>query len=132
MTKKEERFAIKNKYGGKCAYCGEELPESGWHVDHKEPVYRQTLYDYETGKRKQAGMYCDHNDTFENKIPACASCNINKHQLSVEQFRKLIEGFIHSMNERMVQYKLAKRYGLITETGNKVVFYFEKCEAAST
>ena len=51
--------------------------------------------------------------------------NINKHSMSLEEFRSLIGGFINSLNQRMVQYKIAKRYGLIKETGIKVRFYFE-------
>ena len=124
MTKKEERELLFNKYGGKCAYCGEELPEKGWHADHIEAIRRN--------KRKwESGMQKPHLDIIENKNPSCASCNINKHKMTIEQFRKQIEGFVNSMNERMTQYKLAKRYGLVTETGIKVEFWFEKYEKNS-
>ena len=34
MASKKEREIIKNKFGGKCAYCGEDLPGRGWHVKH--------------------------------------------------------------------------------------------------
>ena len=61
----------------------------------------------------------------DNQIPACASCNINKHSMSLEEFRKLISGFMKHLNELNTQYKIAKRYGLIQETVKPIVFYFE-------
>ena len=39
LTKKQ-REQIFNKFGGKCAYCGCELPIR-WHADHIEPIYRE-------------------------------------------------------------------------------------------
>jgi hypothetical protein len=62
----------------------------------------------------------------ENQMPACASCNINKHSLSLEEFRSLIEGFMKHLNGVNTQYKIAKRYGLIKEDIKPVVFYFEQ------
>ena len=62
----------------------------------------------------------------DNQMPACASCNINKHSMDLEDFRKLIAGFITSLNRDSVQYKIAKRYGLLKETIKPIVFYFEK------
>lgn len=66
------------------------------------------------------------NDCMDNYTPACASCNINKHGDSVEGFRNSIIGYMKHLNEISTQYKLAKRFNLIQETGNEVVFYFEK------
>jgi 5-methylcytosine-specific restriction endonuclease McrA len=124
MNKKDERIAIKNKFGGRCAYCGELLPDKGWHVDHVKPVIR-------TGYKPEP-MYCKENDNYDNKYPACASCNINKHQLSIEEFRRMIKNFTRTMNERLVQYRIAKKYNLIKETGEPVVFYFEKFNSGET
>lgn len=44
---------------------------------------------------------------------------------AIEGFRNLIHGFVNSLNRDSVQYKVAKRYGLIRETGIEVKFYFE-------
>lgn len=46
--------------------------------------------------------------------------------MSLEDFRKLITGFMKHLNEVSTQYKIAKRYGLVKETEIKVEFYFEK------
>lgn len=61
----------------------------------------------------------------ENQMPACASCNINKHSNTLEDFRILIQGFRKHLNEINTQYKISKRYGLVVEVEKPVVFYFE-------
>jgi len=150
MTKKQQRELIYNKYGGLCAYCGTELLK-GWHVDEIEPVRRNRKYinagwfhketklakqpherasgnpDFEWKEGRYIADGCMHPERFniDNQMPACASCNINKHSGSLEEFRKLIEGFIKHLNELNTQYKIAKRYGLVVENVKPVVFYFE-------
>ncbi len=113
MTKKERQIVF-DKYGGKCAYCGCEL-QSGWHVDHLESIQRY----------KHGGCINKHLDCIDNMMPSCPSCNINKHGDSIEQFRLNIKGYLNSLNLRMVQYKMVKKYGLVEETNKPVTFYFE-------
>jgi len=122
---KKNREIIKQKFGGKCAYCGCEL-KKGWHVDELEPVRRNFTYDKNKGTFKATGD-CLHPERFNinNQMPSCQSCNINKHSLSLEEFRNLIVGFINSLNRDSTQYKIAKRYGLVQETNKPVIFYFE-------
>lgn len=151
---KTDRQKVFDKYGGRCAYCGCEL-QKGWHVDEIEPVRRRyktikghwqlpdgttvanNSFTEEEGvergikwrnERTVPDGY-DHPERLhiDNQNPACASCNINKHSDSLEGFRALISGFINSLNRDSVQYKIAKRYGLILETGIEVKFYFETC-----
>jgi len=52
--------------------------------------------------------------------------------MSIEEFRKLVGGFIKSLNRDSTQYKIAKRYGFIVEVEKKVVFYFETFVSSST
>lgn len=129
------RQKIYNKYNGKCAYCGCEL-QKGWHVDEIEPVRRGWEYvKDENGERIWDKEKRDwkiknnvmHPERFniDNQNPSCASCNINKHSYSLEEFRSLIGGFMKHLNERNTQYKIAKRYGLVQETNKEVKFYFE-------
>ncbi len=113
---KQIRENIKNKYGGKCAYCGCDLPKS-WHIDHIKPIVRNL---------KGNGCERPENHNVENLNPSCPSCNIVKGSLSLESFRKKISGFVTSLNRDSTQYKFAKRYGLIKETNKEVKFYFEK------
>ncbi len=118
MTKKERQL-IFEKYNGRCAYCGSMLTR-GWHVDHLKPIRRKK---YNKGECRYPEREC-----IDNFMPACASCNINKHALKLEDFRQLVAGFMKHLNERNTQYKIAKRYGLVIEQENTVVFYFEKCK----
>ncbi len=46
--------------------------------------------------------------------------------MKLEDFRQLVAGFMKHLNERNTQYKIAKRYGLVTEQLKPVVFYFEQ------
>lgn len=50
LTKKQ-RAELRMKFGGRCAYCGCELPEKGWHADHVEAALRK----WEFGERQSNG-----------------------------------------------------------------------------
>lgn len=133
---KSDRLKVFNKFSGRCAYCGCEL-EKGWHVDEFLPVKRihATLPAYNNGKKwvpakmVWTGKY-DHPERMhiDNQMPACPSCNINKHSMSIEEFRGLIGGFMKHLNNVSVQYKIAKRFGLVQETMIEVKFYYENFE----
>lgn len=150
----EIRQKIFDKYGGRCAYCGCELKD-GWHVDEIEPVRRRNKtipagwYKNGVAVPKTDWQYLSEQDivdaglawkdarhvfdrydhperlTIENQNPACASCNINKHSESLENFRASIKKYVESLNLYSTQYKIAKRYGLVAETNAEVKFYFE-------
>ena len=126
MSKKKDREITRMKFGGRCAYCGDKL-QKVFHVDELLPVRRNF-------KRSEDGLRWIHDGTcihperlhIDNQMPSCPSCNINKHSDSLEMFRARISGFIVSLNRDSVQYKVAKRYGLIKEVKKPVIFYFEK------
>ena len=118
MTK-NQRQLIFDKYDGKCAYCGCVLVKV-WHVDHLKPIRRKK---YKKGECRYPQREC-----MDNCMPACASCNINKHAMKLEQYRQLVEGFMKHLNERNTQYKIAKRFGLVVEQVKPVIFYFEQIE----
>ncbi len=125
MASKKDREIIFKKFDGKCAYCGCEL-QKGWHVDELLPCRRNFKYD-EIRHYVWDGTY-EHPERLhiDNQMPSCPSCNINKHSDTIEEFRHLIENFINSLNRDSTQYKIAKRYGLISENPRPVVFYFEQ------
>jgi 5-methylcytosine-specific restriction endonuclease McrA len=122
---KKDRQKVFDKFGGKCAYCGCELVK-GWHVDEILPCKRNMKYDKGKYNFIHDGTYqYPERLHIDNQYPSCASCNINKHSMSLENFRNLISGFMKHLNEINTQYKIAKRYGLIEETGKEIKFYFE-------
>lgn len=133
MTKKDRQIVF-DKYDGHCAYCGCIL-EKGWHVDHLEPCRRivstemveqpEGVYPRYKWVDKLAGYSNPDANHIDNYMPSCPSCNINKHSDTIEGFRMLIQGFKKHLNEISTQYKISKRYGLVTETDKPVIFYFE-------
>ena len=126
MPLTKRRRAIWDKSGGRCWYCGCPLSEKGWHADHVEPIERKLQYQFGKGLFTTDECRRPDRDTEGNLVPTCASCNIQKGSLSVEEFRYKLEHFIVSLNRDHTQYAVAKRYGLIEETGNHVTFWFEK------
>lgn len=132
--KKHDRKIVFDKFGGKCAYCGCDL-EKGWHVDHVEPCRRlvttemieqpEGVFPRYKFTDKLVGYSNPDANHIDNYMPSCPSCNINKHSDTIEQFRKNIQGYLNSLNARMVQYKMVKKYGLVIETNIPVKFYFE-------
>jgi hypothetical protein len=119
------REQIFNKFGGRCAYCGEEL-RKGWHVDHIAAIKRDSKWNMDKKRFEQTGT-CrkPEHENIENYNPSCASCNIQKNSYSVEQFRINIQQFVNSLNTNSTQYKFTKRYGLVKEINKEVIFYFE-------
>jgi len=106
---KEQRFAVKAKCNGKCAYCGIELGDK-FHVDHVNAFYR--------------GGKCE----MANFMPACAKCNNYKLTSNIEEFRGLISRQLELAHRNSVNYRTALRFGLILEVNNPVTFYFETLE----
>jgi hypothetical protein len=125
---KTQREQLRMKFGGKCAYCGCDLPER-WHADHVEAVQRKLDYVRGKGFVATSEMYRPQNDRIENMMPSCPPCNISKHSMSLESWRGWLAGHVNSLNAFHPIYRLAKAYGLIQETGNPVVFYFERISA---
>lgn len=112
---KNERMLILLKYGGKCAYCGEELINGKFHVDHIVPVIRNN----------NGTMKHPENNILDNYNPSCPSCNIQKNSFTIEKFRENIKNFISSLNKYSTQYKFAKKYNLVKENDIDVKFYYE-------
>lgn len=132
LTKKQ-RAILREKFGGKCAYCGCELPEKGWHADHVEAALRK----WEFGERKANGVrrtiatgefWKPENDSIENQFPACAPCNLFKATFSLEVFREEIAKQVDRAREYSVNFRTAERFGLIESVDKSVVFWFEKFE----
>lgn len=122
-----KRQAIFDKYNGHCAYCGCKL--KSWQADHLIP--RSDFIWHLKNKRVPAFLShlsegdCDHID---NMMPACGSCNNYKSVHSLEDFRNQLGLLVTRLNSTFNQYKIAKRFGLVVESGIKVTFYFETQE----
>lgn len=124
---KAQRETVRQMFGGRCAYCGEPLPDR-WHVDHVEPVHRKFVF--KEGRTVTTGeMFRPENDTVANFMPSCPPCNISKHSMTLDVWRGWLAGHVKSLNAYHPIYRLAKRYGLVHETGSCITFYFERALA---
>ena len=127
LTKKQ-REDLFNKYGGRCAYCGEPLADR-WHADHVEPIWRLHEWVRGVGFKPTGEALRPEKDTPENLLPACPPCNINKGGDSLEAWRESLANSPLTLRRDAPIYKHAVRFGLIQETALPVIFYFEKLDA---
>lgn len=109
---KAERARIAARTNYRCSYCGADLGER-WHLDHIEPLRRD-------------GHALSGGDGDDNIRASCGPCNRLKSVFSVEEFRALISRQVAAARRDSAAYRTALRYGLITETGAAVRFYFEE------
>lgn len=114
---KVQRESLRMKFGGKCAYCGCDLPER-WHADHLEAVYREWW-------KPNGGMEKPENDTIENMMPSCPPCNIDKHAGTLEGWRAKLSRTLDVLNKNQPTYRHAVRFGLVQEKPKPITFYFE-------
>ncbi|HDD2122794.1 TPA: HNH endonuclease [Salmonella enterica] len=133
LTKKQ-REKLRMKFGGRCAYCGCELPEKGWHADHVQAVLRkseQCMKAAEKGifRLKTTGeVFRPAADCPENLFPSCAPCNLLKTTYSLEMFRKQVSLQVERGHRSSVNFRTAERFGLISVVNKPVVFWFEQYE----
>ena len=122
---KKQRAELHAKYGGCCAYCGTHLTNK-WHADHVKPVLRESVYQRGKGFVATGVMHQPHNDHLANMMPACVPCNIDKHAMDLETWRKKLQASAETLYRNYSTYRHARRFELITEASPKVVFYFER------
>lgn len=133
LTRKQ-REKLRMKFGGRCAYCGCELPEKGWHADHVQAVLRkseQCMKAAEKGifRLKTTGeVFRPEADCPENIFPSCAPCNLLKTTYSLEMFRKQVFLQVERGRRSSVNFRTAERFGLISVVNKPVVFWFEQYE----
>lgn len=133
---KEQRAILKEKFGGHCSYCGIVL-KARWQADHLIPILRQTRYvndEHSRPMRDDNGKhvietYIKHpeHDVIENMMPSCQKCNNDKSTWSLEEWRIVIVKRVETLNTspKYASYQKAKRFNLVEETNNPVVFWFE-------
>lgn len=124
LTKKQ-RTALRDKYGGRCAYCGSPLGDR-WHADHIEHVERELKHVSGRGFISTGKMHRPERDTLENMNPSCPPCNIDKHSMSLEDWRGMIQRSNDVLMRDVSTFRRAVRYGLVSLKEEPVLFYFEK------
>jgi 5-methylcytosine-specific restriction endonuclease McrA len=102
------RATIYEKYDGRCAYCGWKILIHEMQIDHLYP-------------KNRGGT-----DSIENLNPACRVCNNWKWNFTIEEFRYEIKKQVDRCRLYSRNFRMAERYGLVSENKKPVEFYFEK------
>lgn len=90
-------------------------------IDHLVPLYRNDSDE----QLKKWGKVRGTND-ISNLMPSCQSCNHYKSTFSLEEYREQLMLLRERLNKQHKIYSTSKRYRLIEEKPNKIVFFFEK------
>lgn len=114
---KSIRKQVYAKYNGHCAYCGCEIPEKGFNVDH---LYCLSNYEY---IEEFTGIDVH---SIDNLMPACGSCNRYKATMDLETFRKQLQKIPDRLKRDVSTYNIAVRFGMVQENREPIKFYFEK------
>lgn len=114
---KNKRLEVYNKYGKKCAYCGNDIEYKNFQIDHYIP---QRYYYKHDG---------DKND-IENLKPSCKRCNHYKRDYLPNEWRNLMKT-LHERIEKQYINKVAIDYGIIVLKPFDGLFYFEKYDKMS-
>ena len=104
---KTVRLRVKQKFGGRCAYCGCVLGDR-FALDHHLPI----------------GVYGERADTEDNLFPSCIQCNHYKGEESIETMRRLIERTYDNLVAKSLTGRIAAAYGLLAR--KEIKFYFEE------
>ena len=125
---KINRQEVYNKCGGHCAYCGEEITIKEMQVDHIIPV---SFFSDHIRSNKRVPKFLSHLkgidvNHIDNLFPSCRVCNKWKSAFDLEFFRSELSEQVRRLNDYSSNYRIAKRYGLISEVNIPIVFYFEK------
>jgi 5-methylcytosine-specific restriction endonuclease McrA len=95
---RQDRENVLNKYGCKCAYCGNALSMQILKLD----------------------------STNNQLYPSCMRCKRRKGSKSIQQFRFHIRVQHDKLRELNSKFTLCLDYGLVTDVTNDVIFHFEK------
>lgn len=121
---KLDRMSIKNKFNGRCAYCGVLLSDK-FHIDHVHPQ-RQAHFLKSAVMKESLNLSINNINEDANLYPSCLRCNLWKRTFSIEEFRHEIQEQVNRLRDRQAGFRLAEDFGLISDTHKKVRFYFEQ------
>lgn len=111
---KERRLLIWNKYGKRCAYCGNDLEYKNMQADHLVP-------------QRSGGT-----SNTDNLMPSCRRCNHYKRGDTIETFRCSMQT-LHERVRNIYIVKVAIDYGIVSMTTTfDGFFYFEKDKTNDT
>jgi 5-methylcytosine-specific restriction endonuclease McrA len=108
--RKTEREIVWNKYNKHCAYCGCSIEYRQLEVDHLIPRHRGG------------------EDSHENYMPSCKSCNTTRDSYLIEEFRQRLIDDVVRLRRDSSKFRILEKFGVVGQKLHKVEFYFEKAE----
>lgn len=125
---KKQKDALRQKFGGKCAYCGCDLGKM--HADHLLPITR--VFNDPWGKpyppEKRRLMNPERN-VVSNMMPACGPCNLHKGGYRLEDWRALLGRSAEVLSRDKSIFRAAVRFGIISTNSAPVIFHFERVQS---
>jgi len=125
---KRQKEALRAKFDGRCAYCGNQLDKM--HADHMEPVGR---VDKDPWSRPlpaaERRLHNPERNVVSNMMPACAPCNLHKGGYRLEQWREYLQRSAEIVRKQTSTFRAAERFGVITVSDAPITFYFERAAA---
>jgi len=128
---KIDRNKIYRKCGGRCGYCGDEIEIKAMTIDHIIP---KELFEITVANKIHVPDFLAHlteSDVnhYDNLLPSCRYCNNYKGAYHLHEFRYELTQQLKRAEEKSVNFRLAKRYGMIQEIQvPEIIFYFEKLQ----
>lgn len=122
---RRQREALRQKFGGRCAYCGCELTDM--HADHLQPVVRLNTDPW--GRRLPAAecsLLRPERNVVDNMMPACKACNLHKGGYNLEGWRDIIRRSAEIVRKQTSTFRAGERFGVIIVSDAPVSFYFER------
>ena len=100
------------------------------HVDHVKPIKRKNRYNKHTKKWERTDVVkYPQRDTLDNMLPSCAPCNLWKHSMSLEKFRRSVATQAEKLYKKSPGFRLLFRFDIIEYDDKPIKFYFETMEA---
>lgn len=115
---KAVRERVFNRFGGRCAYCGNPMEYKSMQVDHYLPQCKERFY----ANRFKKDVHAE-----ANLMPACRRCNHYKRARTPKQFRDLM-ATLHERIESLYIMKVAIDFGIAVVRPFDGRFYFEKLQ----
>jgi len=122
---KRQKEALRQKFGGKCAYCGCDLKDM--HCDHLEPVVRLHTDQWNNPlPAAEKRLLKPERNVVSNMMPACKGCNLHKGGYPLEYWRGILQRSGEIVGKQTSTFRAGVRMGVITVSADPVVFYFER------
>ena len=108
------------KFDGLCAYCGCELINGKFTIDHIIPKYKGIRTEDLNSMNITRGT-----SSIDNLNPCCGSCNSSKSTFTIEKWRREISLKFERSIKESSNLRLLVRMGMI-QYNPDFKFYFEK------